>query len=457
MLNQRLQIFNFSLISAITILFIVASIVSSTVFVLYFIGFLFTILSFKTLVKDKNEFGDTILIFGSTMLFGFLLAFMVSNDFLSNGVTFSYPDQMHFFEETIALASSNSLSELLNRAFVTDYTEYKVVYLIFGSLGYLDNVVSGSVQFLPLLYSVVYTTALIPVFLYHTIKLYTTQRNALLGSLFYALLTPIMAYSGYLLRDMHIALIMMIVLYLMTRELKLWRIVIIALLIPITYHIRGSNALLVLAMLGIYIFAGKSSKTIRLSFVVLGAGFLIYYGSNIMNLVSSIESRLEGYQYFTAMSAEESSNLGKYLYRFPPIIKEASIILFSLSAFPFIGSLFDTADFSQFGMILYNSATNIGWFFIFFGLIYFIKPYVIKVFRMKDKTFLYLSALFVLYMIMNVNNMTFRRLICTFPFVYIPFLLVYFDASKEKRKRYKTMTVFSGIGLYLIYFVLLNL
>lgn len=453
--KQKQHIINSSLFGILTLMFGIGAITVSSVFVIYYIGFLTTILLLKLLNKNTQELSDTITIFTATLLFGFILAFMVNLDFIENGVTFLYPDQMHFFEEAKKLSLSNSIGEVINRAFIQDYRAYQVVYFSFGILGYLDRVVSGVAHFLPLLYSVVYITALIPVFLYHIVKLYVPRSISLKSSLFYALLTPIMAYSGYLLRDMHITLITMIALFWMVREVRIDRLIGVALLIPIAYQIRESNSLLILAMLGIFIFAGKAHRNIKIGFVILGLGFLLYFSGSILDIFTATEGKLENYIAFTEGRVEERAGISRGLYKLPPGVRHISIILFSLSAFPFFTGLSAGVSFPQFIMGIYNSITNIGWFFIFFGVIYFIKPIYNKVLKMPNKIFLYLFALFGLYMLANTTNMTFRRLICVFPFIYIPFLLVYNDVSKEKRKTYKRYALYTGLSLYVVYFLLL--
>jgi hypothetical protein len=454
--NTNQNILNVSLFFAIIVCFTIGAIAYTPVLIIYFLGVLATLTIFKIGNKDQKEFVDTVTIFLSSLFFGFLLAFMVNMDFLQEGMTFLYPDQIHFFEEarTIALSSS-SFNDVITQSFNGVYIEYKIVYFIFGSLCYLEKLTNGSINFLPLLYSVVYVTAFIPVLLYHIIKLYLPRLISLKSSLFYGLLTPIMAYSGYLLRDMHVTLITMIALFLMVRKITIVRVLGIALLIPIMSGFRLSNSLLILAMLGIFIFASKSSKTIKGIFILFGIGFLIFFSGDILNVILSTESRLDNYEVFTAERLEGSSGLGKRLYNLPPVVKEISIILFTLSAFPFIANITTTLSLSQFFMILYNSITNIGWFFIFFGVIYFIKPIYKRILKMPNKIFLYLLVLFVLYMFINTSNMTFRRLICVFPFIYIPFLLVYNDMSKEKRTTYKRLAFFAGVSLYVVYFFLL--
>lgn len=137
-----------------------------------------TLTIFKIGNKDQKEFVDTVTIFLSSLFFGFLLAFMVNMDFLQEGMTFLYPDQMHFFEDSRAIAlSSSSFNDVISQSFKGIYGEYKIVYFIFGSLSYLEKLTSGSINFLTLLYSVAYVTAFIPVFLYHIVKTISPKIN----------------------------------------------------------------------------------------------------------------------------------------------------------------------------------------------------------------------------------------------------------------------------------------
>src|SRR5690554_94856 len=455
MSKQTQRIINASLLITISSMFVAGFIFDSIIFIVYYTVFIATVILLKLLNKKEQTFDDTLTIFLSTIFFGFILAFMVNSDFVQNGKTFFYPDQMHFYEEANKLSLSNSVVDLIEKAFFLDYRAYQMVYFMFGILSYLDRIVSGSVNFLPLLYSVVYVTAFIPVFFYHTIKLYLPRLISLKSSLFYALLTPIIAYSGYLLRDMHITLLTMIALFIMVRKVTITRVIAMVLLIPIAYHIRESNSLLLLAMLGIFVFTGKSSKKIKAISIVIGVAFLLYFSSELLNTLTLTENKLEGYSSFTSDKVQESAGIGGKLYGLPPIIKEFSIILFSLSAFPFFSSLSETISYQTFIMGVYSSITNIGWFFVFIGFIYFIKPIYKRILKMPNKIFLYLLVLFVLFMVANTTNMTFRRIISVLPFIYIPFMLVYNDTSRKERNRYKSLVIFMGLSLYSIYLFLI--
>jgi hypothetical protein len=452
-MQNNQHILNVILFFAVTICIVIGSIFYSSVLVFYFLGFIGTIILIKAGNKGNKQFVDTLTIFLANLFFGLLLALMVNLDFVQNGKTFRYPDQIDFFEQAIYLASNNSVSEVILAASV-NYLEYNVAYGLFGVLGYFDRQLTGSVNFLPLLFSVVYITALIPVFLYHTLKLYV-PRLALKGSLYYGLLTPIMAYSGYLLRDMHMALLFMIILFWMVRKVTILRVLGILAILPIIANLRLANSLLVLALLAIFIFSGKTSRFIRIASIIVGVGMLIYFTNEIVQIVTATQERLEMYEEFTREQVEDSDGLGKQINRLPPVIKETATIFIGLTSFPFWGKPPANIDLPQFTMVLYSTLTNIGWFFIIIGVFYFIKPIYIKVRKIPTKMLLYLILLFALYMVMNVNNMNLRRIIYVFPFVYIPFLMVYQDLTHKQKKTYKQVTFSFGLFLTITYMILL--
>lgn len=80
--KQKQHIINSSLFGILTLMFGIGAITVSSVFVIYYIGFLTTILLLKLLNKNTQELSDTITIFTATLLFGFILAFMVNLDFI---------------------------------------------------------------------------------------------------------------------------------------------------------------------------------------------------------------------------------------------------------------------------------------------------------------------------------------------------------------------------------------
>ena len=447
--NTNQNILNVTLFIAIIVCFTIGAIAYTPVLIIYFLGVLRTLTVMRIGNKNNKEFADTVTIFLSSLFFGFLLAFMVNMDFLQEGETFRYPDQMHFFESARIIGFQSSISSMLNYI-GSNFTQYHIVYLMFGMLAYLDVFVSNTINFLPLLVSVVYTTALIPVFLYHILKKYLPKQLSLYASLYYGRLTVIMAYSGYLLRDNHVSLLTMIALFWMVRDVSFKRILLIVMLFPIVASMRLSNSLLILAMLAIYIFTGNTTKHFRFSFTLIAIIFLIAFSGRLIETISSTSDRLDLYIEYTGDAVESIGGRSVWLHSLPPVIKETGIFISALFTFPF-GTMFKNASsFPQFFMVVYDTITEIGWYLIFVGLVFFIKPIYKRLIKMPNKMFLYLAILFILFMYANTTNMVFRRITCVIPFVYIPLLIVYNDATETKKTKFKTIAFSSCVLLIAI-------
>lgn len=452
--SRRQQLLNMSFFCILTACYFTCTFLSSPVLILYFIGVIATIGLLSYANKKAQERIDSLTIFLVTLTAGLLLVLANYVGYVRNGEPFLYPDQMHFYEQAQIVASQSSILSCI--LYVSqNYIEYNFVYGLNGLLGYMDRLVSGGVHFLPLLFSVAYLTALIPVFLYHTLKLYVPNKTALRGSLYFGLATPIMAYSGFLLRDIHLSLVFSIVLFWIVRDISTPRISGILLMFPIVAGLRVVNIFLLIAMLVIYIFAGKTSKTIRFFCIVSIVVGGLFYASKISTTLLSTQSRLEHYEDFTTESVNSTEGLGKKLYSLPPVIKETAIALNGLISFPFWGKISSGLEAQEVVMNAYNTITNIGWFFILAGLLYFIKPLCVLLGAKKNRLLLYLFILSLLYVTSNVSNMTTRRIMYVYPFMILPFMIVYQHLAKEKRKKHVTFTTSLILLLTLAYTFLL--
>lgn len=452
--SRRQQLLNMSFFCVLTACYFTCTFLSSPVLILYFIGVIATIGLLSYANKKAQERIDSLTIFLVTLTAGLLLALANYVGYVRNGVPFLYSDQRPFYEEAQTVASQSSILSCVLYA-SQNYLEYNFVYGLNGLLGYMDRLVSGGVHFLPLLFSVAYLTALIPVFFYHTLKIYVPNQTALRGSIYFGLATPIMAYSGFLLRDIHLALVFSIVLFWIVRDISTPRILGILLMFPIVAGLRIVNIFLLMAMLVIYIISGKTSKAIRVLCIVTIVVGGLFYANKISSTLLSTQSRLEHYEDFTTESVNSTEGLGKKLYNLPPVIKETAIALNGLISFPFWGKISSGLETQELVMNAYNTITNIGWFFILAGLLYFIKPLCALLGAKKNRLLLYLFILSLLYVTSNVSNMTTRRIMYVYPFMILPFMIVYQHQSKGKRKKHVTFTTSLILLLTLSYTFLL--
>lgn len=452
--KSRRQSLNMALFCAIATCYFVLSWLVTPVLLLYFIGVLATIFVITATNKDREERKDTVTVFLVTLTASIILVLANYLNYIKNGFPFLYPDQIHFYEEAKIVSAQENLMQCIK--YVSDnYREYQSIYILNGILGYTDRLVTGKVNLLPLLFSVAYFTALIPTFFYHTVKIYLPRSSSFKSSLYLALATPMIAYSGYLLRDIHLTLVFSIVLFWVVRKVTLPRIIGIIILFPIVAGLRIVNIFLLIAMLAIFLFNGNASKIVRYLCIIAFIACSFYFALKISELYNTTISRLEHYNEFTNTLVDETSGIGKKLYSLPTGIKEVAIILNGLISFPFWGHIDLNLDLTEHLMLTYSTISNFGWFFTVSGLFFFVKPLWGLLSDNKNRLLLHLFLLSFLYIASNVSNMTTRRIMYVYPIIMLPFLIVYHSQSSKKRQRYFIFSVGTIVALSFIYILML--
>lgn len=452
--KNRKQSLNMALFCAIATCYFVLSWLVTPVLLFYFIGVLATIIAIVAINKDRGERKDTVTVFLVTLTASIILVLANYSNYIKNGVPFIYSDQIHFYEQAKIVSAQENLLKCIKYALDT-YREYNTIYMLNGILGYTDRLVTGNVNLLPLLFSVAYFTALIPTFFYHTAKVYLPRSSSFKSSIYLALATPIIAYSGYLLRDIHLTLVFSIVLFWVVRKVTLPRIIGIIAMFPIVAGLRIVNIFLLIAMLAIFLFNGNASKIVRYVCIIAFIACSLYFTLKISDLYSTTVSRLENYNDRTSAFVDATSGVGKKLYGLPTGVKEVAIILNGLISYPFWGHIDLGLDATEYLMHTYSTISNIGWFFIVSGLFFFVKPLWRHLSDKKNRLMLHLFLLSLLYIASNVSNMTTRRIMYVYPILMLPFLIVYHNQSQEKRNKHFLFSVGAIVALSFIYILML--
>lgn len=448
--NSTQQGINFLLFLVIAACYFGGTVVTSPLLILYFCGVILTIIFLLFANKSQQDRENSVTIFLLTLLPGLVLASINYYDYVNKGTFFLYSDQIHFYEQARIVSNQGSIKDCIIYA-SENYLEYNFIYGLNGILGYIDRMISNEVHLLPLLFSVSYFTALIPVFFYHTIILYLPSRISLKSSLYFGLATPIIAYSGYLLRDIHLALVFSFVFFLIVREISIVRILGLLLMIPVVAGMRLANVFLLIAIMIIYLFNNRTTRLIRFFSIVIIVVVGLYSAPQIASMLTSTVDRLDTYTTWTSEQVEHSDGLGKTLYKLPPVIKEAMIIANGLASFPFWNQLQSATDTPKFIMGSYDTIANIGWFFILSGIIYFARPIWYLLRQKKYRLLLLLVLLSFAYVASNVTNMDTRRIMYVYPLMTLPFLMVYYPQSKKAKRRHALFSIELLLGLSITY------
>ncbi|MDB4770102.1 hypothetical protein OAF97_01395 [Akkermansiaceae bacterium] len=319
---------------------------------------------------------------------------------------------------------------------------------IFGSISYLAKNIFHGNHLLLHLYSVCFSAGLIQFYLHKTLRLYYNRKKSTMYTIIFGLLSYSFYYSGFMLRDVYIALLFMIAVWIYhEKELKSGTILKLVILSALTYTLRDENGLFMLTIVFAYIYKTRASakKSFLIASALLG-GLLLsgFFVSVYYNTLEVLAVRNEVH----VDRINDESGLVTTLYKLPRGLREISIITFNLiSPFPF-WSFFK----GKVGDILFinNSLAGIFSFymngFIVLSVIFFRKNLVIR------KGLIYLTAIAYLLIVLNLASLDTRRIFYMYPVLFILFLNM-FNQIKRRKVINKALT-YLYISLIMIYLIL---
>ncbi len=226
-----------------------------------FLSFLLlgSILSFLLGRNDKAQRNNLLKIFYVTYSTYLLYAGIVYLSYKEINGFFLYPDQQSFYGIGESLSKRSSISQIFYRCFIQRaHLEQEGAYFLFGSIGYIaNNYFDGNSVLLQSIY-ISFLAILSSLFIYKTLVYYVSNKQAFNYTLCFILLSPIFYYSPWILRDVHIAFLFSLGIYLIHTRFSTSRLLLFIPLILITIQFRTETGLFVLFMPFLYLyFQGK--------------------------------------------------------------------------------------------------------------------------------------------------------------------------------------------------------
>ena len=403
---------------------------------------------FAYLACGKGGNFSAIKVYNIVFCFYVLLAI---NHFLGYQVDWSlfrqdWLDEYKFYSLTDA-NQYKSISENFKDSYISrDYLEYAGYVFYISTLASIANSFFDGNHLLLQFLGTTFFGILTSVLVFKILNIYIEPKKSFKYTLIFMFFSVFNFYSFQLLRDIPIAFFYTCGIYIILSQSlrnKYLKLVLMILLTVLIWQLRFEHGLFFsLLVLGYCFKIFKNNKKIL---VLITMFSLMVLASLFFNHVSRLTSRMDMYSEFTQNSIDsKEDSFAKYIYKLPPIAKEIGVIANSqIQPFPSWLLLESSLNTYKFIEGLLQILYAFFWFIIFFSLCKWIV-FERRVLVFKNEI-LVLSILCLIFLIANTSNMTLRRIIVFYPFIFL--LYVWIKEFSVTRGQFK-ITTFYGCFFY---------
>lgn len=410
------------------ILFIISLLVTVTIFVVtesfatFGIAIIIFLLLFATIILDapKSKFAiNTILLtYCIYTTFAILHYYQIDNNELDP----TFDEVRYFIPFVNDIISQNiSFDKLWIKSLQYNFGEHHGYLFYIGSFALFGKICLGDYNVMQLLLSSVLIGCLYSIFLFKVISIYTDEAKAFKYTLFYMLCTPIVMSSYVVLRDLLIALIYLIGIYIILKNTTLNKgLPIFILSFLLLLSLRLEHALFFALFIIIYIYR-KYSRYKVISISLFAISSIIFFAA-IQSTFLTMSDTLATFNEYTITHANQAG-LAMKLLSLPSPIKEVACSLFSqiFPIPPWVSLLDEIKSVPDLIFSLLSMVKTICWFYIaFYTVKYIFTSYKkIKIFKLG---FLLIASI-ILIVTCSSEYYESRRIMCIYPVIYITFIL----------------------------------
>jgi len=415
----------FSVYATSALVFLVCFYVSSVIAIYYYSG--------RVTADFRNQI--KILLYSSSVYF--LYSFFSYINYRNTGSFFIFPDQNHFFGISDELKSLPSIYEIFKKTIVEkSHIENEGAYFLLGLIGFISNKYLGENTVLIQSLAISSFAVFINIFIYKTLLFYVNRKHSFTYTLLFASFSMVMAYSPWLLRDIHILFFYTLGFYLIHKDFSFTVLFLLLVIQYVVSEFRFESGLAFTFFPFIYVFLQgkeyKHKKLLYLLLVVLLVPISIKGVGVLGASVNKLSAGMNKYQSYTADAVQSSAGLASIFYKLPPGLKHIGITVFSqMQPFPpwnnieSANNLFEILVFMLFGI------SGIFWFYVvFIALQAFIRHY-----RVTPRMLLFALFFAVVFLLGNTSNMNIRRIMAVYPIVYVYFVYAQTFLNKKLRKK----------------------
>lgn len=341
-------------------------------------------------------------------------------------------DETKFIHDAITLAELN-YSNIWHTAFTK--FQYNGSPLFYAWLGSLQRL-TGLNPFYGLLFlklNVAFFASFVPGVVYLLCSRVINYRSAYRAAIVYGLFTFTFFYAVGLMRDIHIALIYALALYIVTREKNTLKdLLLISFLGLAAYFIRVENGLFFVAFIGIMVFKiGGRYRALLSSFSVLFLIAVIVALGGLDFIFGTASNTLQNYSE-RSVSMADADSLGAALNQLPIPLNYLSKAAFGqITPFPFWAYLGVSDSLLKKLFYLPQAIAALFWFMVWTRIIVNFKK--IKPFFKKYKLVVGLVLLYIF--MVSIGQAMPRRLMAVYPFIFMGYLFVSPKAFTRKDLR----------------------
>ena len=404
------------------------------------------------LIYSEEEYKSAVYIF---LLF--YLIYFIYNLFVHYGLFTFYdvvnivPDEVYFYR------TSNEAYKKIQEGYsffeMSQMQMYKdtigVVYFN-GLVATLANLYGENTVLIQKL-AVLSVASLVPMVMYGISRLYFSEKVSINVALIYGLFSFLPYLSGILLRDVHIALMFILTIYIILQRFSILNFIILFFVMVESYYLRPQTGIFMMGFLSIYLFLFIKTAILSryIKFFIYSIFLSVVVGIIINSSLMEMFTQIEASSAQRGVSATSASSLGAIISKLPFGLNIVTQFAFSqIQPFPpawiFKGS---NRGLFEFWYLIAGISWFFGWGFLLYGIL------VKKIFtnqNLKIKLMFYFSIIYLILITMIEFNQ--RRQMAVYPILYMFMLFSYMEMSISERTK-----MWIGMGLlYVILVILIN-
>jgi hypothetical protein len=343
-------------------------------------------------------------------------------------------DELFFYTASndvyIKLKNGYSFFDIAN---IIQYGDTSGAVYFYGIIATIANIY-GENSVLVQKVGVVFISSLIPMVMYGISRLYFSEKISITVAILYGLFSFVPYLSSTLLRDIHIALMFILTIYIILQKLSILNLIILFCISFSSYYLREQTGLFMMGFTMIYFFVFvnffvKNRYIVYLIYTVfLSIAIIVILNSSIMDMIELISNSSAK----RSVEQATSGSMGAKIAKLPYGLNIIALLGFSqIQPFP-PSWIFDKSNkgILELSYLIAAIIWFFGWGFLLYGL--FFKNILNRV----DLKLKLMSLFSIVYLVLiAVIDFSQRRQMPVYPMLYLIMVFSYLEMTITERTK----------------------